>query len=388
MSYRTMRSFLQCLIVLILGPSSLTAQSPEHWTVARAHDMDTTYERVLMITTVDSVTGQTGVGESIHGRMTKRTLELDVTDTLGHRLRHYSSTRIDRDSIVGTWRSTDQDSMTGSLTAHRDVRRAPKRVQFYPPRSLLSRQYYGSGKGSYSALVPAGIHVMAGDTILTRSRDDAADAPIYIDDALPGDILVVHLLRIAPVGNLAHGGRELMYQWFLTSFARSAGITPRIGDAWALDTASQVAKLSEPTEHLRGFEIPMHPMLGAIGVAPRTPQHWSEEGEWGGNLDYNRIVAGTTLYIPVFNRGAYLYIGSDAHAAQGDGELASQGLEMEADVDFVVDVIPGGASRMKYQLVRAEDGTHIMAFGSAGDLRVASSGRPPIWQPGCSRSTT
>ena len=43
-------------------------------------------------------------------------------------------------------------------------------------------------------------------------------------------------------------------------------------------------------------------------------------GPWGGNMDYNEFREGVTLYLPVFQPGALLFLG-DGHAAQGDGEL-------------------------------------------------------------------
>src|SRR6185295_18224182 len=45
-----------------------------------------------------------------------------------------------------------------------------------------------------------------------------------------------------------------------------------------------------------------------------------DSGGYGGNMDFNEIVEGATVYLPVRNPGALLYFG-DGHAAQGDGEL-------------------------------------------------------------------
>jgi acetamidase/formamidase len=43
------------------------------------------------------------------------------------------------------------------------------------------------------------------------------------------------------------------------------------------------------------------------------------------------LVAGSTLYLPVFNQGALFSLG-DAHAAQGDGEICINGIECPAVV--------------------------------------------------------
>ena len=57
-------------------------------------------------------------------------------------------------------------------------------------------------------------------------------------------------------------------------------------------------------------------------------------------MDFNEIVEGATVYLPVSVPGALLYVG-DGHALQGDGELNGNALETSMDVEFTVDVIPG-----------------------------------------------
>jgi acetamidase/formamidase len=42
----------------------------------------------------------------------------------------------------------------------------------------------------------------------------------------------------------------------------------------------------------------------------------------GGNLDNKELVAGSTLYLPVFVEGGLFSCG-DGHGAQGDGEVSS-----------------------------------------------------------------
>src|SRR5690348_17932900 len=60
-----------------------------------------------------------------------------------------------------------------------------------------------------------------------------------------------------------------------------------------------------------------------MGVAP-PPESGrvssNPPGRHAGNVDNKDLIAGTTLYIPVFAPGALFEIG-DGHAAQGDGEV-------------------------------------------------------------------
>ena len=53
--------------------------------------------------------------------------------------------------------------------------------------------------------------------------------------------------------------------------------------------------------------------------------------ENGGNLDVRRLVAGSTLLLPVQVPGALLSLG-DVHFAQGDGEVCGTGIEIAAAV--------------------------------------------------------
>jgi acetamidase/formamidase len=90
-------------------------------------------------------------------------------------------------------------------------------------------------------------------------------------------------------------------------------------------------------------------------------------------MDYNQIVEGTTLYLPVNHPGALLFVG-DGHAAQGDGELTGDALETSMDIEFTVDVIEGRS--VGHPL--AESADYLISLGIAGSLdqalQMATSG--------------
>jgi amidase len=70
-------------------------------------------------------------------------------------------------------------------------------------------------------------------------------------------------------------------------------------------------------------------MLGCVAVAPSpwdSPVDTRDSGDLGGNMDFNEIREGSTVFLPVRQPGALLYLG-DAHAVQGDGELNGNALE-------------------------------------------------------------
>jgi len=80
---------------------------------------------------------------------------------------------------------------------------------------------------------------------------------------------------------------------------------------------------------LKRVEARLKPFIGSIGVAPRFGRIETTlaPGEYGGNMDCVETCEGTTVYLPVWVRGAYLAFG-DVHALQGDGELNGTALEV------------------------------------------------------------
>jgi amidase len=109
-------------------------------------------------------------------------------------------------------------------------------------------------------------------------------------------------------------------------------------------------------------------MLGCVAVAPQGDLsiRTTDSGRFGGNMDYNQIREGTTLYLPVYHPGALLFLG-DGHAAQGDGELTGDALETSMDFEFTVDLIPG----RNFGHPLAENAEFLMSIGIAGSLDQA-----------------
>jgi amidase len=132
---------------------------------------------------------------------------------------------------------------------------------------------------------------------------------------------------------------------------------------WHLDFERGLATPEKPAEHMAQYSVPLRPMLGcvatALGVAQAAPGA-GDSGRWGGNMDFNEIVEGATVYLPVSVPGALLYIG-DGHAAQGDGELNGNALETSMDVEFTVDVISG--KRIMSPRVEVDDPCHGCGTG-------------------------
>jgi len=87
------------------------------------------------------------------------------------------------------------------------------------------------------------------------------------------------------------------------------------------------------------LEYPAIPMLGCIGVAAQgdSAPTSGPAGSYGGNLDYNEVREGATIFLPVYHPGALLFVG-DGHALMADGEPTGNGIETSMDVEFSVEI--------------------------------------------------
>jgi acetamidase/formamidase len=199
--------------------------------------------------------------------------------------------------------------------------------------------------------------------------------PFYVEGAMPGDTLVVRLNRLRTNRDWAVSGSTVMSNAVEPFHLADLKWTQDFNSRWRIDVPAGVARLDKPTDKLKDFAVPLRPMLGCVAVAPA--QQWAirttESGRFGGNMDYNQIVEGTTLYLPVYHPGALLYVG-DGHAAQGDGELTGDALETSMDIEFTVDVIE--SKSFGHPLAQNEE--YLISLGIGGSLdqalQMATSG--------------
>jgi amidase len=63
-------------------------------------------------------------------------------------------------------------------------------------------------------------------------------------------------------------------------------------------------------------------------------------GRHGGNMDVKELGTGTTLYLPVFVKGA-LFASGDLHAVQADGEVCVSAVEVPGEVILSFNVLKG-----------------------------------------------
>lgn len=177
--------------------------------------------------------------------------------------------------------------------------------------------------------------------------------PIYVEGAEPGDALAVYIdeIEVEDTGwTVAQPGR---------------------GAAGELITEAEVRVLPiRDGKVLFGFgvDLPLAPMIGAIGTAPKDRALRSGIPEaHGGNMDCTLIKPKSTLYLPVNVPGALLGLG-DLHAAMGDGEVGMAGLEVNGSVTLRLELL----KQATIPLPLVDTGATVSVIVSALDLDEAA----------------
>src|SRR5882724_13622955 len=321
-------------------------------------------------------------GDKLEGNVTGNSIQVLAKDDQGGT--EDAKGTLQNDTITGTVVFVNGDDkshpashqFTATIVPKRRAGAAAERHEFVP--TIFYRRFSAENKPVLT--------VAPGDTIHTTTVDASGGdekgvtrvlggnpetGPFYIETASPGDTLAVHITRLRLNRDYAISddgivGRGLDSDWAVKMKDGFKNVR------WHLNLADGTASPEKPAEHLMHYSVQVRPMLGCVAVAPGSTQAapgTGDSGRYGGNMDFNEITEGATVYLSVNVPGALLYFG-DGHAAQGDGELNGNALETSMDVEFTVDVIPG----KRVPGPRVESATHIMAMGLAGSLDDAFRG--------------
>jgi acetamidase/formamidase len=183
--------------------------------------------------------------------------------------------------------------------------------------------------------------------------------PIYVDGAEPGDTLEVRVLDI-----------KFRVPYGVNNTGPGKGVLPRLlkqpsARLIRIDLERHVALFSDD------IEIPLNPFMGIMAVSPPTSLGMvssTPPGAWGGNIDLRFCGIGSSLFLPVFNKGAQFFTG-DGHAVQGDGEVDGGAIEisLRPTLQFILH------KTKTIKLPRAETATDYLLTGLSVDLNEAAS---------------
>jgi acetamidase/formamidase len=183
--------------------------------------------------------------------------------------------------------------------------------------------------------------------------------PIWVEGAMPGDVLEVRLEAIAPrlpIGfNLIRAGWGALPQQFATPSLRFID----------LDLDARTAEFPPDS----GIRIPLRPFFGILAVAPAEPCSSVPPGRFGGNLDNRHLQAGSRLFLPVIQPGALFSMG-DGHAAQGDGEVDVTAIETSMNGTVTL-IVRKDLAMLDLTTPLAETPTHWITMGFGKTLDAA-----------------
>jgi amidase len=203
-------------------------------------------------------------------------------------------------------------------------------------------------------------------SVTARSNDELRDkagwqrgmpmtGPIYVEGAEPGDALGIYLAAIEVDD----------FGWTDVQIGR--------GPAGNLIEEAEVRRFpirNGAVDFGFGVTLPLAPMIGAIGTAPAERALGAGIPEaHGGNMDCTLIKPTSTLYLPVNVPGALLGLG-DLHAAMGDGEVGTAGVEVGGTVTLKLGLV----KRATLPLPLVDTRTIVAAIVSAQELADAARG--------------
>jgi acetamidase/formamidase len=268
--------------------------------------------------------------------------------------------------FVETFPNDPKNVQESAITASRipEPRSGPPQRHEFTPTTFYRE---------FSASPQPVLRIWPGDTVHTTTVDaggvdergirrsqggNPQTGPFYIETALPGDTLAVHFTRIRLNRDYAISDDGIVDR------AVDSGLAVKLKDTgnsvrWRLDRERMVATSERPGDHLKNFTVQLRPMLGCVATAPaRGSVPTGDSGGFGGNMDFNEIIEGVTVYLPVSHPGALLFVG-DGHAAQGDGELNGDALETSMEVEFSVSLI----RNKRFNTPRVESESQVMTVG-------------------------
>ena len=225
---------------------------------------------------------------------------------------------------------------------------------------------------SFSAENPPALRVQPGETFVMETNDRFATyegpnsspeameilktmaGPVYIEGAKPGDTLKIEILDVT---------LPLDYGWI--------GATPGrgpLGERIPEFRKTRVRITAARVVFNGTITMPLRPMMGRIGLAPKEGvKRSNDRGAFGGSMGNTQITKGAIVYLPVFHQGGLLTIG-DCHAAMGDGEATASAVECAFDATLRVTI--EDSFHVKRPVVATA--TEVMTTGEGETMEAAT----------------
>lgn len=193
--------------------------------------------------------------------------------------------------------------------------------------------------------------MLRSNLIKSGVRINPVNGPVYVKEAEPGDTLKITVKNITisdDYGTMVLSNEDLkVMEKYITS-----------------EETLKIPIQNGYATFFNNMQLPVQPMIGVIGVAPKEGSVLSSTpGRHGGNMDCKHITKGSTLYLPVSVPGALLGVG-DVHAIQGDGEVFAA-LEVPANVSLKIDLIKG--RQEEWPILETKDKWYVITSAKTMD---------------------
>jgi amidase len=372
------------LLPLLLAVLPPNARAAEQWIVTTDLWGNNNHQTLQLDTHGERIQG-TLDADRIEGTRVGDTLQFTATDSDGQ-VYHFTG-RVDGERMQGQSDQPDTNNRAVRATHAFKAWRVPMPASTTPQLHVFTPTEYSN---TFSADRTPVLVIQPGDSVQTRTLDSGGVdengvtralfgnpqvGPFFVAGAEPGDTLAITLTSLKLNRDYADSLDGVVGR---LKTPRIAAESTSLGKPvrWTLDHAKGVARPAGATGALKQFEIPVKPMLGGLAVAPGFGYpafSTGDTGDFGGNMDFNAVVEGNTVYLQVQQPGALLYLG-DGHALQGDGETTQWALETSLEVVVKVALV----KQHSIATPRVESPTQIMTLGQGGSsddaLRLATSG--------------
>jgi acetamidase/formamidase len=198
--------------------------------------------------------------------------------------------------------------------------------------------------------------------------------PYFIEGADVGDTICVHIEEVTPDRDFGRTGIsskqvQIPQRFFLTEDDPDWNVSlPKDLLIWDINRDEGIATFHCKNSRSKEVHVELNPFPGCIAVSPPNGQFCDglTIGPFGGNMDVPLATAGRRIYLPVFMKGANLFIG-DLHAAQGHGEVIGGAIEISGRITFRTEVLKNQSLRWP----RIEDDDSMATVVSSSDIKMA-----------------
>src|SRR5215470_13089270 len=264
-----MKRAIAVLCVVLLANVARAADVSGDWEFATKVLDDVSYARVALKVEGEQISGTLNEMK-LAGTVKGDDVTFTATRPNGQRFAEFKG-RVNADELKGTVSGPGIPGGDTTWTGKRARKSpgSPKTLDFEP--TAFHRVF--------SDAIPPVLHIFPGDTVRTWTVDaggtdskgvrrsqggNPETGPFYIEGAFPGDTLVVKLNRVRLNRDSAGSGGQIVSSALTSDYLERTKYDDKFDASWVLDRENGIARLKQPSQHLKNYTVKLAPMLGCI----------------------------------------------------------------------------------------------------------------------------